>query len=420
MNVLVVGKGGREHAIVRALNISPSVQSIHAVPGNPAMENTQCHDLSVADGAGIAKLAKDNDCQLVIVGPEDPLAAGLADTLRAEGLFVFGPDQAGARLEASKVAAKEFMKKYSVPTSNYQRVASVDEVEKAMPNFTPPYVLKADGLAAGKGVFICQNQEELLQAARELFEQKTLGSAGDEAILEQFQPGYEISYFVLTNGEDFCSLPLAQDHKRLRDNDQGPNTGGMGTVAPMRIPAVMEDQILQEVVKPTVQGLKREGFVYRGVVFIGLMITDQGPKVIEYNIRFGDPETQVLLPLMSGDWGEAFLKIAKGAIPKLTWSSEAAACVVIAAENYPGSPVKGVAIQGEPLASGDNQYFLHAGTALSHDTWVTAGGRVLNAIGRGSHLKEAIERAYDQAKKVSWPGMQLRSDIGKKALKITS
>jgi phosphoribosylamine--glycine ligase len=416
MKVLVVGKGGREHALAKALDESPSVEKVWAIPGSQGMEP----DINACGGSDsfedVFAAYEANSIDLVVVGPEAPLVAGLADQLRAQGVPVFGPDQRGAQLEGSKIVCKEFMTKYKVPTSDYSVVTTVDQTMAEAEKFKPPFVFKADGLAAGKGVFICKTMGELRDAAEEVFVKKSLGSAGDRALLEQFQPGYELSFFVLTNGEGgFVSLPMAQDHKRLMDMDQGPNTGGMGTVAPMKIAESDEQAIIETVVKPTVMGLKEEGFTYRGVVFIGIMMTEQGPQVLEYNIRFGDPETQVLLPLLDGDWGEAFMKIAKGEIPELAWKDLYTACVVMAAENYPASPVKGVKIEGDFSAS-EKQYFIHAGTKKEKGDWLVNGGRVLNAMGSGSTMKEAIENAYKQSAKVSWPNCQYRKDIGQKAL----
>ncbi len=414
MKVLVVGKGGREHAFTRALLSSPSVSQVYALPGSAGMGESVRLLAGPETPERLAEAHTEHAFDLVVVGPEVPLVNGVADRLREDGALVFGPDQQGAQLEGSKIFSKEFMEKYNVPTARFQVVTSLEQVKEFAPQFEPPYVLKADGLAGGKGVFICRTLDELLEAADQLFNDKILGEAGARALLEQFQPGYELSFFVLTNGTDFVSLPMAQDHKRLQDNDEGPNTGGMGTVAPMTIAPENHQAIIDQVVNPTVQGLASEGFVYRGVVFIGIMMTDEGPQVLEYNVRFGDPETQVLLPLLDGDWGEALKAIASGEVPSLNWKDAHAACVVLAAQNYPGTPVKGVAIEGS-LADSENQYFLHAGTEKSSEGWLVNGGRVLNAIGMGDSLAQAIERAYEQSKKVKWPGLQKRTDIGKKS-----
>jgi phosphoribosylamine--glycine ligase len=412
MNVLVIGQGGREHALAKALAESPSVEAVFALPGNPGMEPQIQRCEGRTEIEDVVTAYQRHQVDLVVVGPEGPLVAGLADDLRSRGLVVFGPDKAGAQLEGSKIFSKQFMEKYGIPTAGFSVVQSVDDVRREMEKFRPPYVLKADGLAGGKGVYICETISALEAAATDLFENQVLGEAGREALLEQFQPGYELSFFILTNGQDFVSLPMAQDHKRLLDHGKGPNTGGMGTVAPMQISQADEQRILSEVVEPTVRGLSAEGFTYRGVVFIGLMMTAQGPQVLEYNVRFGDPETQVLMPLLDGDWGQTFLKIAKGQLPSLTWKDQAAACVVLAAEGYPQQPVKGVPISGD-LSAGENSYFLHAGAAKEGDQWLVNGGRVLNAIGLGRSVPEAVGEAYRQAQKVQWPNLQYRRDIGK-------
>lgn len=418
MKVMVIGKGGREHALVKALGKSQSVERVYAIPGNQGMDGVECFNDSVTDVQSVVKRCKSLSVDLVVVGPEDPLAAGISDDLRESGLLVFGPDKKGAELEASKICSKEFMDRHGVPTAPYQKVSSVEDVLSVVDQFTPPYVLKADGLAAGKGVFICKNKEELLKNSKDIFENNVLGDSGKKAIVEQFQPGFELSFFVLTNGSEYVSLPMAQDHKKLNENDEGPNTGGMGTVAPMEISSDLYQEIIDKVVKTTVSGLEKEGFVYRGVVFIGIMVTENGPQVLEYNVRFGDPETQVLLPLLDGDWGQAFKTIAEGNIPKLQWKKQSAACVVIAAEKYPSTPVKGVTIKGDLSSTSDEAYFLHAGTLKEGNEWKTAGGRVLNAVGLGTSIEEALSVAYDKVKKVEWPGMQFRKDIGKKALKL--
>ncbi len=414
MNVLVIGQGGREHAMARVLLESSSVKRVFALPGREAMkpEVTVLSHYSLKNEE-VLKACKENKIDLVVIGPEDPLVSGLSDFLRHENILVFGPDQRGAQLEGSKFFAKEFMVKYGIPTAPYKKVNNVQELLDCVSLFTPPYVFKADGLAAGKGVFICKNLSELENAARLVFEERILGTAGDTAIIEQFQPGYELSYFILTNGEKEEALPMAQDHKKLFDGDRGPNTGGMGTIAPMKIDKGLMQKIKARVIEPTVRGLSEEGFNYRGVVFIGLMITSDGPQVLEYNVRFGDPETQVLLPLLDGDWGQVFLKIAQGEIPNLKWLDQACACVVVASENYPNQPVNGAVIEGLSIdLSTKDSYFLHAGTAKVNDQWVTQGGRVLNVIGIGKDLNTALEKAYQKLSQVKWKGMQFRKDIG--------
>jgi phosphoribosylamine---glycine ligase len=353
---------------------------------------------------------------LVVIGPEIPLVEGLSDRLVAAGFKVFGPSQAAANLEGSKIFSKEFMVQAGIPTAKHIIVSSVNDVEKASAQFTLPYVFKADGLAAGKGVYICQSKDELMEAARDVFEKKVLGVAGTRAILEQFHKGYELSFFILTNGVNYVALPLAQDHKKIGEGETGPNTGGMGTVAPIKISENDYQQIITKVVEPTVKGLRERSLYYRGVVFIGLIMTEQGPNTLEYNVRFGDPEAQVLLPLLDGDWAQAMLQIANGEIPNLQWKSLYSACIVLAAENYPNTPVKGTLIEGDVQAQTTSSYILHAGTKKENNQWKVNGGRVLNAVGIGSTLKEAVKKAYEIAESTTWKGRQMRSDIGKKFL----
>lgn len=409
LRVLVVGHGGREHALVKALQ-GPGVE-VHALPGSEGMmPMAQCHKLPMGQAL---QVCQEQNIDLVLIGPEQPLVDGLYDKLKDAGVAVIGCSARAAQLEGSKVFAKEFMKRAGVPTARSEVVRSVEELKKAAPNFKPPYVLKADGLAAGKGVFLLDTLEELFATGKELFEDKILGASGDQALLEEFAPGYELSLFVLTNGEDYQILPLAQDHKRLGDGQTGPNTGGMGAVAPMAVEQGLLQQIEQQIVRPTVHQLSVEKLDYRGVVFIGLMVTERGPLVLEYNVRFGDPEAQVLLPLLKGSWSEVFQKLSQGELAPLSWEDQFATCVVLAAPGYPEAPQKGVPINFESSKEDSQSYFLHAGTErLSSGEWVTSGGRVLNAVGVAATKKESIQRAYEQAKLVSWQGLQKRSDIG--------
>ncbi len=416
MRVLVVGQGGREHSLVRALYFSPSVTEVHAVPGSDGMTEAICHKVDTGNIAAVLELCQKFQFDLVVIGPEQALVDGLSNTLRAAGIAVFGPSQDAARLEGSKIFNKQFLVEGNIPTAPAVVVQTVAETLKAAESFTPPYVLKADGLAGGKGVYICQTLENLREAAAELFEQKILGVAGEKALLEKFQKGYELSYFILTNGESYVSLPMAQDHKKIGEGETGPNTGGMGTVAPISILPEEHDIILQRVVEPTVRHLREKKMVYRGVIFIGLMMTADGPSVLEYNVRFGDPETQVLMPLLNGDWGKVFLSVAKGEIPKLQWKDIYAACVVMAAEGYPQTVVKGSVISGDLNTQTSSSYFLHAGTQKNENGWVVNGGRVLNSVGLGSSHREALKKAYDLCEQARWQGIQYRRDIGKKYL----
>lgn len=414
MKVLVIGGGGREHAIVKALSRSPKVTEIHAIPGNDGMaREALCHPLDWKNTDSLIQFCLRTEIDYVFIGPDDPVVDGLAERLRERGILTVGPNKEAAQLEGSKIAAKRFMAEASVPTAAFVEVDSVESLKRHLHSFTPPYVLKADGLAAGKGVFICKTVEDLLQAGRSLFEKKSLGAAGERALLEQFQPGWELSYFVLTNGHSHVSLPVAQDHKRLRENNEGPNTGGMGTVAPLALSEELRQRIEKEVVEPTVKTLEAKGLIYRGVIFLGLMITEKGPQLLEYNVRFGDPETQVLLPLIEGDCGEIFLQLSRGELQPIRTKSLHSACVILAAEGYPDAPVKGTPIEGNLFDESSSSYFIHAGTKKTPEgSWVVNGGRVLGAVGLGSTREEALKNAYAQAGKVKWKGLQMRQDIG--------
>nr|HPI41716.1 phosphoribosylamine--glycine ligase [Pseudobdellovibrionaceae bacterium] len=299
-----------------------------------------------------------------------------------------------------------------VPTAQYQIVNSYDETLEASKHFQKPYVLKADGLCAGKGVFICKDDLELKEAAHKIFTEKIFGEAGTQALFEEPLMGWEMSLLVLTNGSKYEILPVAMDHKRLKDNDLGPNTGGMGTIAPMKISKDLMNEIEATIVFPTVKTLQHKNYIYRGVLFFGLMITPSGPKVLEYNVRFGDPETQVILPLLDIDFGFLFKSLAEGQLPTISQKPFSCCCVVLSAEGYPDHPVKGSTIEGDLFYETNSSYFLHAGTKQSPEGWCTQGGRVLNAVGIGSDAQAAIQAAYNQAEKVKWKGLQKRTDIG--------
>ena len=420
MNILVMGKGGREHAIIRAIKRS-SVSVEHKVfvlPGQDGFKTlADCvsKDL-LKDKENLKKWIQKENIKLVVIGPEQELVDGWADFFRNEGIDVFGPSGEATQLEASKLFAKKFMSSAGVPTSQYKEVCSVKEAVEESIGFDFPIVLKADGLAAGKGVFICSNKEELKKAAGLLFEEKIFGQAGEKAFLEQYQKGWELSVFILTNGEDYKLLPFARDYKKRDENNKGPNTGGMGAVAPHFISEDLQKQIHKTILKPTVTELKKRKMFYRGVLYIGLMITDKGPVVLEYNVRFGDPETQVVLPLLDGDWANVFYEVAQGRVVDVKWRQNCfSACVVLASPGYPFKPETGLPIEGEILSNlqSDTSYFLHAGVKKEKEKWLTNGGRVLNAIGLGNSQKRAIECAYQLADQVHWKNLHKRSDIGK-------
>ena len=412
MNVLIIGSGGREHAVAKEFNKSKLLTKLYCSPGNAGIsEIADCVKLNLHSSSEVVEFCKTKNISFVFIGPEDPLVFGLSDALRAAGIKVFGPSKSAAQLEGSKIFAKTFMQQAQVPTAKSFTVTTVSECMSAAQNFSAPYILKADGLAAGKGVFICKTLKELEDSAVLIFENKILGDAGSKALLEANLPGYELSYFVLTNGEKFVTLPIAQDHKRLKDQNEGPNTGGMGTVAPLKIDRELENKIIERIVKPSVDQLKKNQLQYLGVLFIGLMIVENEPYVLEYNVRFGDPETQVLLPLIDDDVLEIFFQIADSALSSIKFSSKAACCIVNAAPGYPEKPVKNILIQ---LPKGnETSYILHAGTVKSEEKILSAGGRVLNVVAVADSISEAISSAYALNDKIEFPQRQFRTDIGK-------
>lgn len=414
MKILVIGSGGREHAIVKYLSSSRHSPKLFCIPGNPGIHRlAECYSIPF-DSKDILHFCQNKQIELVIIGPEEPLINGLSDELRKNNILVVGPSQIAAQLEGSKSASKIFMKKHGIPTSEFVVVDNVKDCLEAANKFTPPFVLKADGLAAGKGVFICDSLNELKAAATEIFENKILGESGSKAVLEQHIAGFELSYLIATNGKDYHPLPLAKDHKRLLDGDKGPNTGGMGTIAPIQIVQDLHDKIHKLVLEPTCEGLSKDQLLYRGILFVGLMIDkDLNPYVLEYNCRFGDPETQVVLPLLNIDSVDFFYPLAKGEVPAISTSEDKyACCVILASPEYPAKNTLRPAILGDAYAHADTTYFLHAGTQSQKDQLIASGGRVLCSVAIESELKTAIVNAYEQVKKVSWKGMQYRKDIG--------
>lgn len=419
MKILVIGSGGREHAIVKSFKHSALVQEIHAIPGSDGMaQEALCHpDISWKNFESIKKFCLQFNIDFVMIGPEDPLVAGLTDELRQHGILVVGPDREAAQLEGSKIKSKQFMIDAGIPTAFSVVVESVQDVKMNLHKFTPPYVLKADGLCAGKGVFICDTELELIQASELMFDKKIFQSAGEKALLEQFTKGYELSLILLTNGIEFELLPLAQDHKRLFDHQKGPNTGGMGAVAPIEIEKSLMFQIIEKVVRPSIQQIQKEQMTYRGVLFIGLMMTENGPSVLEYNTRFGDPETQVLLPLIESDTADLFFQLSKGTLKKIHYKSAATACVVKAANGYPEAPKLGDPINGLPIQDSATGWVIFSAIKKSNHQYLTNGGRVLSCVGIGSNLKDAVQEAYRISAQIEWFGCHQRSDIGHDQLK---
>ncbi|MBP8975749.1 MAG: phosphoribosylamine--glycine ligase [Bacteroidetes bacterium] len=426
MNILVVGSGGREHALVWKLSQSPQVKKIYCAPGNGGITKlAEPVPIQATDIENLLKFAKNNKIDLTVVGPEQPLVKGIVDVFRKNGLKVFGPTQAAAQLEGSKVFAKEFMKRHSIPSAQFRSFqrGELESAKKILKELTSPYVIKADGLAAGKGVLICQALADAIAAVEDVFVHNAFGNAGDAIVIEEFLTGEEASIFVLTDGTHYALLPPAQDHKRILDGDLGKNTGGMGAYAPAPVvTAELLHTIEKIIVQPTLSGMKDDGIPYAGCLYVGLMITDKGPKVLEYNCRFGDPETQVVIPLIDGDFASICLSIAEGKFnpEEIKIHKACAVCVVMASQGYPDEYETGKTIYGlENVLSEEGTIVFHGGTRREGNEIVTAGGRVLSvtAIGYQNELEQTIQLAYKAVDKITFDGAYYRSDIGKKALK---
>jgi len=414
MNILLLGGGGREHALAWKLAQSPRCSTLYAAPGNPGIAHqARLVDLDLADHKAVIAFCDAHDIGLVVVGPEAPLVDGIADTLRADGIPVFGPSKAAAQLEGSKGYTKDLCIEAGIPTARYVRTASRAEAVAALADFGLPVVIKADGLAAGKGVVIAETRDEAGAAIADMFG-GGFGGAGAEVVIEEFMTGEEASFFALTDGVSVVPFGSAQDHKRVGDGDTGPNTGGMGAYSPATVlTPELRAQVMDEIIRPTVTGMAARGTPYSGVLFAGLMLTPQGPKLIEYNCRFGDPECQVLMMRFEGDLVELLLATAEGRLgeaPPPVMRREAALTVVLAANGYPGTPDKGSPIS-LPLAA-DGSMIFHSGTALKDGALVSSGGRVLCATATGSNVTQAQAAAYALADKIGFPGGFCRRDIG--------
>ncbi len=424
--VLVIGSGGREHAIVWALRQTSLIPiDVYCVPGNDGIaELAKCEPIPLTEHHAIIAFAKTQEIDLSFVGPEGPLADGIVDRFLENGLAVAGPSAAAARLEASKIFAKDFMSRHQIPTAFYRLARSGVEANEildsgAFGDANHPVVLKADGLAAGKGVVVASSHDEAKAAAADLLSGRLVGpQAADRILIEQALIGVEASVLIFCDGKDYRIMPPARDHKRIGENDVGPNTGGMGAITD---DAVLEasalSQIAKEIIEPTLRGAQEEGFPYRGILFIGIMLTDQGPKVLEYNVRFGDPETQAILVRLKSSLFGILSAISAGTLGHLevNWSPESSACVVLASEGYPGRYESGLLINGlDESAGSDNVQLFHAGTTKSETgEWKTAGGRVLGVTATGGNLTEALAKCYGTVSRIGWSGMQYRRDIGK-------
>ncbi len=418
--VLVVGGGGREHALVWKVAQSPQVDRIYCAPGNAGIADlAECLPISSEDVDGLLKWALQENIDLTVVGPEAPLAMGIVDRFQEAGLKIFGPSKAAAEIEGSKAFAKNLMEKYNIPTARYALFTELAVAEEYIRDLNGPCVVKADGLAAGKGVIIASDTATALAAVREIMADRAFGAAGDTVVIEEMLEGEEVSILAFTDGEHIVPMVSAQDHKRVYDNDQGPNTGGMGAYSPAPVyTAQLHEQVVREILQPTVAGMKAEGRTYVGVLYAGLMITKDGPKVLEYNARMGDPETQPIMARLQSDLVEIIAAILEQRLDQIVinWSNEAAVCVVLASGGYPGSYPKGKAISGLEQNYPEVVVF-HAGTALQDGKVVTAGGRVLGVTGTGRSIQEAITNTYQAVSGISFEGLLYRQDIGAKALK---
>jgi len=421
MNILVVGSGGREHALVWKLSQSPRVQKLFCAPGNAGIaEIAECVAIPADDINALAEFAEKNQVDLTVVGPEDPLTKGIVDLFTSRGLKIFGPTRAGAELEGSKVFMKELLAKYNIPSATYQVFSQREEALQYLATLEPPVVVKADGLAAGKGVIVARTREEACQAVDLIMAERAFGDAGNRVVIEEFLQGEEASFIAFTDGKTVLPLPSSQDHKPAYDNDQGPNTGGMGAYSPA--PVVTDElhrQVMEKIMLPTVRAMAAEGRPYKGMLYAGLMVADGQAKVLEFNCRFGDPEAQPLLMRLKSDLVEVMEAVVEERLHDvdLDIAPHPTVCVVMASGGYPGSYEKGKEITGlDQAARMDGVVVFHAGTARKGDKIVTAGGRVLGVTARGEDLPQAISRAYDAVGKISWDGCFYRKDIGRKAL----
>ena len=423
MKVLVVGNGGREHALVWKIRQSPLVQELYCSPGNAGIAGlADCVPIDSTNIIEVADFAQTIAADLTVVGPELPAVLGIVDEFHRRGLSIFGPSRAAAELEGSKAFAREFMDRHNIPSPRHRVCKTVEEAREcvAQAPFGFPIVIKADGLAAGKGVVIAADAAEADAAIAGMMTDKKFGMAGARVVLEEFLKGEEVSFLVFSDGARVVPMVSVQDHKRVGDGDTGSNTGGMGTVSPSTSLSLdMHKQIMQEIILPTIGGLSAEGRRYQGVLYAGLMVTEKGPRVLEFNARFGDPETQVIMARMRSDIVPILQGVAEGQLKetKIDWAKEAAVCVVVTARGYPDAPETGDPISGlEALQGLSDVMVFHAATARRDDKVVTVGGRVLGVTALGANLDAAVQRAYGAVKKVSFEGMHYRKDIGQKAL----
>ena len=421
MKILVIGSGGREHALAWKIAQSPKCEKLYAMPGNPGIaEIAECiKTVSINDNNAIVKFAKDNAIDLVVIGPEAPLVNGLADDLEAAGIRAFGPEKEAAQLEGSKIFAKNLMKKYGIPTAKYEIFNDSEKAREYIKQEGAPIVIKADGLAAGKGVIVAQTVDEALAAVDEIMEQKSFGDAGNQIVIEEFMDGEEASLLAFTDGKTVLPMIPSQDHKRVDEGDKGLNTGGMGAYAPAPVMTESIIKLAQErILNPIIEALRKEGKIYRGCLYAGLMIVNGEPKVVEFNARFGDPETQVVLPLLNSDLVEIMTACADGTLDKqnIEWANDSVVCVVLTSGGYPKSYKKGFEIDGINKAKALDTLIFHAGTSEKDGKFFTSGGRVINVVARAENIRAAVDKVYKAVEVINFENMHYRRDIAHRAL----
>ena len=423
MKIMVVGSGGREHALVWKLSSSPLIDKLYAAPGNAGMTDlAECIDIKASDLARLADFAQNRSIDLTVVGPELPLTLGIVDEFEKRNMKILGPTKSAAEIEGSKVFAKEFMKKYHVPTASFKIFDKPEEAADFVKSSELPLVIKADGLAAGKGAVVVEDEQTALSTIRKMMVDKVFGDAGRRVVVEDFLEGEEITILAFTDGQSIVPMPSSQDHKRIFDDDRGPNTGGMGAYAPT---TVIDDRMMKtisdEILEPTVAGLSKEGRLFKGILYAGLMMTERGPKVMEFNCRFGDPETQVILPLLKSDLAEIFLSVVDGelSLQDVEWNDLYAVCVVVASAGYPEKYEGDREIFGLSKARlTEDVLVFHAGTKKQKDKIFTNGGRVLGVTATDRGMEKAIQKAYLAVDRIKFDGMQYRKDIGHKAIRV--
>ena len=421
MKVLVVGSGGREHTLGWKLALSPKVDEIYCAPGNGGISNSaKCIDIPAGDIKALSDFARENKIDCTIIGPEDPLANGIVDAFQGNGLTVFGPSASAARIESSKSFAKSIMEKYKIPTADFKIFNENEAALDFIDEIGAPIVIKADGLAAGKGVIPCQTQYEAVQAVRKIMIDNAFGEAGNEIVIEEFLEGEEASILAFSDGKTVIPMASSQDHKRALAGDKGPNTGGMGAYSPAPVVTrELEEEIYCKILVPTIEGLRDSGIEYKGILYAGLMISEGGPKVVEFNCRFGDPELQVVLPRLKTDLMEPITACINGTLDevKMEWDPRPAVCVVMASEGYPGNYEKGKVIEGlESVSDNQDVIVFHAGTKEQDGKYLTSGGRVLGVTSLGNDIPSSIENAYSAVEKVHFENAYFRPDIGHRAL----